>query len=163
MQGNSERERLARKRSGRRHGGAVIEASLLLPWLFFLFVGAIDLGFYTYGLVTVENAARSAAIWASQSTTNATNSAAACANYVMPALALLGNVPSSASCNSSSLAVTTASPVALTLTSPTPLDGSGVSAVRVTVWYQTPPLPVIPGILPGRTILKRAVTMRVQQ
>ncbi len=174
MLGNSKRERLVGRCSGRRRGGAVIEASLLLPWLFFLFIGAVDAGFALYGLVTVENATRSAALWASQSTTNANTTsgspspATACANYVMPAVKLLGNVPSSATCTTgtslSSLAVTSANPVALTMTAPTTIpDGTTVPAVTVTVWYRTPQLAPIPGIFTGQTTIKRSVTMRIQQ
>jgi Flp pilus assembly protein TadG len=158
-------------RWGGRRGAAVIEASFLLPWLFFLFIGAVDAGFELYGLVTVENATRSAALWASQSTTNANGAgspATACTNYVLPALKLLGNVPSSATCTTgtslSSLAVTATNPVALTMTSPTTIpDGTTVSAVTVTVWYLTPQLCPIPGVFSGQTTIKRAVTMRIQQ
>lgn len=174
MRAESKRGTLIVGLLGGRRGGAVIEASLLLPWLFFLFMGAVDAGFALYGLVTVENATRSAALWASQSTTNAnTNTgspspATACANYVMPALQFLGNVPSSATCTTgtslSSLAVTSANPVALTMTAPTTIpDGTTASAVTVTVWYLTPQLAPIPGIFSGQMTIKRSVTMRIQQ
>src|SRR5260370_41507229 len=49
-----------RRRQGQR-GNAIIEASLLAPWMLFLFVGVLDLGFYTHAAIATENAARVAA------------------------------------------------------------------------------------------------------
>jgi Flp pilus assembly protein TadG len=47
-------------------GHAMLEAALLLPWVLFLFVGAFDLGFYNYALISTQNAARVAAWYTSQ-------------------------------------------------------------------------------------------------
>jgi len=52
----------------RENGSALIEITLLCPWFLFLFVGVVDLGFYTYSLIGVENAARVAAEYTSKST-----------------------------------------------------------------------------------------------
>ena len=46
----------------RRRGSAVVEAALLMPWICFLFVGILDSGFYTYGAMATQNAARAVAI-----------------------------------------------------------------------------------------------------
>lgn len=47
-----------RLRSLRNRGHAVIEVALLSPWIFFLFVGTLDMGFYTHALIATQNAAR---------------------------------------------------------------------------------------------------------
>src|SRR5260370_810485 len=53
-------------RMGRKFGGtsgqAIVEASLMMPWLAFLFVGILDFGFYSYAAISIENAARAGAI-----------------------------------------------------------------------------------------------------
>ena len=58
--GSSATRKAARQKS--RSGHAVIELSLMMPWLFFLFVGALDFGFYSYALISVQNSARVAAL-----------------------------------------------------------------------------------------------------
>ncbi len=51
---------------------------MLFPLLFFMFIGAFDLGFFCYSPITLQNAARVAALYASASPgTNATNSTSA--------------------------------------------------------------------------------------
>ena len=138
-----------------------------MPWVFFLLIGAVDAGFILYALVTVENAARSAALYASSSTVNSTNAAVACGTYVMPALQYLGNVSGGTNCTTGSLTVSAAAPVALTLTTLTTAltipDGTAVPAVKVTVWYLTPLMAPIPGAFAGQTTIRRSVTMRIQQ
>jgi Flp pilus assembly protein TadG len=142
-----------------------------MPWFFLLLFGAVDAGFIFYALVSVENATRSAALYASASTANSTNDATACSTYVLPALAYLGNISSTSTCNTGSLSVNAANPVALQLTTltatttPADPDGTGKPAVQVTVWYLTPQLaPILfPGVyFPGQTTIKRMVTMRIQ-
>jgi len=39
-----------------------VEASLMMPWLAFLFVGILDFGFYSYSAISIQNAARAAAL-----------------------------------------------------------------------------------------------------
>ena len=52
-----------RRKSRRGEGGqAIIEVALMTPWIFFLFVGALDFGLYSYALITTQNAARVAAM-----------------------------------------------------------------------------------------------------
>ena len=46
----------------RERGSAMVEVALMAPWIFFLFVGVFDFGFYAYSMIALENAARSAAI-----------------------------------------------------------------------------------------------------
>jgi len=51
--------KVRRKRS--ESGNSIVEMALLAPWVFFLFVGVFDLGFYAYGIICTQNAARAAA------------------------------------------------------------------------------------------------------
>jgi len=50
------------KRKRSESGQAIVETALLVPWIFFLFVGVFDLGFYAYGAICTQSAARAAAI-----------------------------------------------------------------------------------------------------
>src|SRR5215471_3378731 len=66
------------RRSRRRRGSALVELTLIAPWFLFLFVGVVDMGFYTYSLIAVENAARVAAEYTSKNSALAGNTDAAC-------------------------------------------------------------------------------------
>ena len=43
-------------------GNSVVEVALMTPWIFFLFVGVIDMGSYLYAASCTQSAARIAAI-----------------------------------------------------------------------------------------------------
>src|SRR5579863_3558338 len=58
--GELSRRRPVRGKAGVR-GQAMVEVALLSPWIFFLFVGVMDTGFFCYTAICVENAARAAA------------------------------------------------------------------------------------------------------
>jgi Flp pilus assembly protein TadG len=58
-----------------RRGAAVVEASVLIPLLLLLAVGATDLATVYYASVYVSSAAANGAQWGAQSMTNAQNSA----------------------------------------------------------------------------------------
>src|SRR5260370_42014118 len=66
------------RRRRRKRGSALVELTLISPWLLFLFVGTVDMGFFTYSLITVENAARIAAEYTSKSSTVAADQSTAC-------------------------------------------------------------------------------------
>ena len=137
----------------RRRGNNLIEFTFLLPWYVFLFVGAMDLGFYAYSLIAVQNAARVGALYTSSGTGNVADSATAC-SYAIDQLAYLPNVGASTTvCNGS--------PITVTATAATGPDSQ--SATNVTVSYTTPQLVPIPGILPGRLTISRSVEMAVRQ
>ena len=51
---------MRRKKRNGESGSAMVEVALLAPWIFFLFVGVFDMGFYSYMAICVENAARAA-------------------------------------------------------------------------------------------------------
>jgi Flp pilus assembly protein TadG len=139
------------QRKSRRRGNALIEFSLCVPWLFFLFVGASDLGFFCYDLVAVQDAARVAALYTSQSSSTASDSTGAC-TYVLKELQDIPNVKSLATC--------TASPLTVTATAVTASDGKPASQASVT--YASPQLIPIPGVLSGQYTWTRSVTMALQ-
>ena len=150
---------LAARARKSRSGHAVVELALMAPWLFFLFVGALDFGFYMYSFISVQNAARVAAL----------KTATLYDNYLQALVdpgAVKPHVCSSvrdelkklpnfaalpADCNGSPLDVQV-SPF---------LDVSGKPALRVAVLYETIPLVPIPGLLPGKLRMTRTASMRV--
>ena len=128
------------------------ELALFSPWVFLLFVGAFDWGFYSYALVTTQNAARIAAEYTSSSTATVADSTAAC-TLALGVMGKLVNVGSgTTTCGSAPLIVTAASSTAS--------DGTTSSLVSVTYSSQT--LIPIPGLLTNRLQLTRKVRMRVR-
>src|SRR3974390_1663218 len=137
----------------KRRGNNLIEFTFLLPWYIFLFVGALDFGFYAYSLIAVQNAARVGAFYTSSSSANLADSTTAC-SYAIDQLSYLPNVGSSTTtCNGS--------PITVTASSATGPDSQ--SATNVTVSYTTPQLIPIPGLLPGQLTISRSVEMAVRQ
>src|SRR5881628_3110273 len=93
----------ARKR--RDHGHAVVEVSLLAPWILFLLVGTLDLGFYSYALICTQKAARVAVTYTSSKSATAADSAIACQS-ALKEMRMMANVRSLSACNSYPLIVT---------------------------------------------------------
>lgn len=146
--------RVPAQRKQRQRGSAVIELSLLAPWVLFLFVGVFDMGFYTTAMIGVENAARVAAEYTSQSTLTASDSTTAC-NLARTEMAMLPNVHSQSNCNANGT-----NTVVVTATA-----GQGpdtLPATTVTVTYSGAQLIPIPGLLTGQLNLTRSVVMRVK-
>jgi Flp pilus assembly protein TadG len=130
-------------------GHAVVEVSLMIPWIFFLFIGVLDFGFYAYSVISVENAARVAAIYTSSDPLTVADSAGAC-YYVLQELQKANNIGNGViTCGGSS-------PVSVTAAAGTV---SGEPAAQVTVTYRSPPMIPIPG-LTGSYSVTRIVTMR---
>ena len=129
----------------RERGHAVIEISLMAPWIFFLFMGTIDFGFYAYAIIATQNAARVAVMETSQNTTTATNNALAC-NYALTELNVLPNTRSLVSCGAL----------------PVIVNADGATASRVDVTYQTINMIPIPGLM-GRLSITRNAQMRLKQ
>jgi Flp pilus assembly protein TadG len=134
------RRRYGDRSKRRSRGSAVIEMTLIAPWFLFLFIGIVDMGFYCYDLIAVENAARVAAEYTSNG--KAADSAGAC-TIVRNELASLPNLSGNGNspCNSA--------PLIVTATSGTGLGNLG-TATTVTVTYQTQQLIPIPGLLQGQ-------------
>jgi Flp pilus assembly protein TadG len=145
-----------RARPGRRRGSSMVEFALLMPWYAFLFVGAYDFGFYCYGLIATQNAARLAALYCSGSSSLATNCSTrpeAC-DYARFSLQMMPNVGTSL--------LTCVSPIVLTSSVITPgVTGDATSAIQVTVAYTTPTLIPIPGLVAGGMTISRTVIMKV--
>ena len=135
----------------KERGHAVIEVSLMAPWIFFLFMGTLDFGFYSYAIIATQNAARVAVMQTSVNPTTSTDSTLAC-NYVLPELNVLPNTRSLATCG--------ALPVIVNATSFVDADGS--TAARVDVTYQTINMIPIPGVT-GRLSITRNAQMRLRQ
>jgi Flp pilus assembly protein TadG len=140
----------APKHNGRR-GHAVIEAALLLPCIVFLFVGAFDMGFYSYSLIGVENAVRVAVEYTATSTYTATDSSTAC-TLALNELATVPNLSGVTSCGALPLKVDA-----------TAVNGpDGAAASQVTVQYQSNWLIPIPGLLTGQLTITRVAQMRLR-
>jgi Flp pilus assembly protein TadG len=141
-----------------------VEAALLLPWMFFMFVGILDLGFYYYAMIATQNAARVAALQVSGSSCSV---AATCATVACP-LALaemqtLPNVNGLTTCTTGTT-VTNSAPVAVVVTgnvlTPPCAAASANCIYSVTVTYLTIPMIPMPGLLPGRLTIPATVQMQ---
>jgi Flp pilus assembly protein TadG len=147
---------ICRTPNNKRGGHAVIEVALIAPFIFFLFAGALDMGFYLYAAIAVENAARVGAlhIAASADVASDANAASFARTYVCNELRMLPNVGSS--CPTSVVSVSVPSQ---------PFSGTdGDPATQVSVTYTTVPLIPIPGLNPGprgQWTFTRLVQMRL--
>jgi Flp pilus assembly protein TadG len=135
----------------RERGTSLIEFVLDFLFLFFLFIGAVDFGFFGYALIAVQNAVRVAALYTSSKASHDTDQTTAC-SMILTELQTLPNYSSlPASCN--------ASPLTVTVTTVTAPDNT--TASKVTVTYQTLQLIPITG-LPGILSITRSLEMRVR-
>ena len=148
------------ERNRRQRGSAVVEISLLAPWILFLFVGVFDMGMYTYSMIGVENAARVAAEYTSQNTNVASDSTGACTR-AMAEMVMLPNVSSQSNCNSGGGNTVVVTATALG-SSPLPASADGLPATQVQVTYTGNQLVPIPGLLMGKLTITRIVQMRVK-
>lgn len=130
----------------------MLELALFLPWFLFIFAGAFDWGHYAYALISVQSAARAAALYTSSGAGTAADAGGAC-RYALGELRRAPGVGAeTTSCASW--------PVVVTAEEVTGADGAPASTV--TVAYRTLPLVPIPGLLPGRLTVARTVQMRVR-
>jgi Flp pilus assembly protein TadG len=121
----------------------------MLPVVAFLFVGALDMGFYSFALISLEGATRTAALYTATNSTTAADSTGACA-FVLGELRSLPNV-------SASLNTCEAAPV--TVTAQTVSGAGGTSASQVSVAYQSLLMIPIPGVLAQQFTWTRTVKM----
>lgn len=135
-----------------QHGGSVLELALFMPWILFLFVGVVDLGFFSYALISVESAARVAAYYTSASGATAGDSGGAC-TVVLNELKALPNIGTS---------VTSCSGSPLTVSASAARGPDGASASVVSVSYQSLALIPIPGVLSPQFTWTRSVKMRLR-
>lgn len=165
------------RRRRRQSGTSMVEVALLSPWIFFLFVGIFDFGFYAFAVICTENAARAAAV---QTAANqgVQNDLVAC-NAVWKEMNFLLNVSSiTQDCTQLPVKVvrrtlcgasvpagmfTCEAPCA----TPPPAScadcGSDATAAssEVCVTYQSDTFVPIPGILPKQITLTRVAEMRI--
>lgn len=129
----------ARRKHGEK-GHAVIEVALLAPWIFLLFAAVFDFGFYMYAAISVQNAARVAALRVSSSVTD-TSANTLARTYVCNELLDLPNVGSTCPTSVVNVSVT---PV--TATSTNGPDGQVAAVVSITYsTIQLFPLPFLTG------------------
>jgi len=140
-----------------RSGNAVIEVALLAPWIFFLFVGVLDLGFYAYAFISVENAARAAALLTSRSKVAATDQVDACAIVLSEMTWAAYGRDIQTNCQAAPLIVNTT----LLNGSTTPASQDGSDAAQVEVQYTTLTMIPIPGVLPPSFVVDRKWQMKI--
>jgi Flp pilus assembly protein TadG len=128
-----------------------MEVSLLAPWIFFVFMGVFDMGFYAVALISTQNAARAAALHTSSSASTASDLTGAC-QYARAEFQALSNARDLADCNSLPLLVTAAAITGV----------DGFPASRLTVTYRTPQLIPLPW-LAGQMTVTRVVEMRIKE
>jgi len=139
-------------RSERNKGGhAVVELALFIPWIYLLFVGALDFGFYSYALINVQNAVRAAAVNAGQYRALSSDQAEACRQV----LGDLGKLPNASAFGSGC----SSGPLRVTVSSFT--DSQAQLATRVQASYTTVQLLSIPGLVPSQITVTRTAEMRV--
>ncbi len=151
----------------RRRGNNLIEFSLIVPWYIFLFVGALDSGFFAYSLIASQTAAREGALYCASlgSASPCVDSASSTqCGYALDQLRMLPNVGSAITTCGTGTTVTASAPVAVSTASLTnatvPASPDGNPCASVTVVYLTPNLIPIPGLFPGQVTITRTVKMR---
>ncbi len=159
-------DKRVRGTAGSRSGHAVIEASLMAPWIFFLFVGVLDFGFYSYAAIATQNAARIAAMQTSDNTKTAADDRLACQFAVqelqmLPGIPKVTNLTSTPACATATDGITTT--FALAVDAQQVVGPDGAPATRVAVTYRTVQMVPIPGLLMGQMQLTRVVEMRLKE
>ena len=139
----------------KRRGNAVVEASLMAPWIFLLFIGVFDFGFFAYASICTQNAARVAALANSYSEASAGDSAGACAIVLQE----MNSLPNTRSLSTCSGTLGDTQPIIVQASAVTGPDGK--KAAQVSVTYRSIPLFPIPGVMKGQLTLTRIVQMRV--
>jgi hypothetical protein len=134
----------------------------MAPWIFFLFIGVLDFGFYSFAAISTANAARVAAQYTSTGSGTAADANCACF-FVLQELRSMPNVPRTMTgCNSGSTVPSECSalPVVVSVTSLNAgADGQPASEVAVT--YETVPMMPIPG-LGNKLTITRVAQMRLR-
>jgi TadE-like protein len=138
-----------------KRGNAVVEASLMAPWIFLLFIGVFDFGFFAYASICTQNAARVAALANAYSEGSAADNATAC-SLVLQEMNALPNTRSLAACTGT---LSATQPIIVQANAVIGPDGA--KAAEVSVTYLSIPLFPIPGVMKGQITLTRIVRMRV--
>ena len=137
----------------------MMELALFSPWIIFLFVGALDWGFYSSALITAQAALRSAVLYTSSDPTYAGRTDFACP-IVLGEMSKLPNIGSGVTtCGTGGPTTMTSNPAVLAEAIVGP-DGAGAS--RVTVTYRSIIVVPIPGLLARQFTFSRSATMRIR-
>ncbi|MGA2134453.1 MAG: TadE family protein [Bryobacteraceae bacterium] len=140
----------------RSAGQAVVEVTMLIPWMVFAFVAAFNFGVFAYSMISTENAARTGAMYAAQSLTVAQGGSIV--SQVCPyVLGELGDAPGVGS----GVTTCTGSPVSVTVTANTPGSG-GMNTVKVSVTYNTMQMIPLPGLMAGSLAITRSVELPIR-
>jgi Flp pilus assembly protein TadG len=142
----------SRKTRKARRGTVMLEVALFAPMFFFLMVGAIDWGFCASALISLESAARSAAVYTSGTVNTAADATGAC-TLVLGEMRKVANVGAS---------VTTCAGTPIVVTATSLLGPDSATASQVSVTYTTMSFIPIPGLLGKKYTITRVVTMRVR-
>ena len=148
-----------------QRGQAAVEVALMLPWIVLIFAAIVDFGFFAYAFISVENAARAAALYTSTDPLLAANAGAACQYAQGEAAYLPGVAASCTGATAGTMSVTATLGGALACPPPGPGNpGGGTSPCDsiVTVTYTTRQLFPLP-FLPGRFTINRTAQMRIDQ
>jgi hypothetical protein len=133
----------------------MMEMVLISPWIFLLFIGVLDWGFYASALVSLQAGLRSAVLYTSTSSAIAqdANTPTKACEIVLSEIRKLPNVGAGATCPSTNPVVThTFLP-----------SGPGASpASRVTVTYTSVTLVPMPGLLRKQFTVTRSAVMRIR-
>jgi hypothetical protein len=149
----------------------------MTPWIFFLFVGVFDMGFYSYMAICVENAARAAATQTATASGAVYQSNTMACTAALNELSFIPNVAGLASCGALPVIVTRTTLCDQTkVEDPTNIvceapcgrnsgcgaDATGKSASsQVAVQFQSDLFVPIPGVLTGQLNLTRVAEMRI--
>jgi len=136
----------------RARGGAMLEMVLISPWIFFLFIGALDWGFYASALVSLQAGVHSAVLYTASGLSTAASTSEAC-TIVLNEIRKLPNIGSSTTDCSSNPTVT----ATYLATGP-----GGAPASRVTLTYTSITLVPVPGLLRKQFTVTRSAVMRLR-
>jgi Flp pilus assembly protein TadG len=152
----------ARMRRGRRERGhAAVETALMAPWIFLLFVVVVDLGYYSYAVISTANAARSAVMYTSRGPSYVTDLTGAC-QIARRELQGMPNVGANLTvCAASAGTVSDSQPIAVTVAAISGPDATPLGAAQVAVTYRSPRLFPLPGLM-GRMTVTRVAEARVR-
>ena len=143
-----------RPRRGRRasRGGAAMEMAMIAPWAFLLFIGALDWGFYSYAVISLQAATRSAVLYTSTSVGTSADATTAC-TIVLGELRSLPNIGTTVTtCGSNPVVTATA------------ITGPDLAAAsQVSVRYQTVQMIPLPGLLSKQFTITRTAKMRLRK
>ena len=158
------------RRKGRESGSSVVELALMAPWIFFLFVGVYDFGFYAYAVICTENAARAAATQTASVTGVASSVACDAAWDEMKGLPNVAQLTKN--CTQLPVKVVrrtlciqaTVSPSSISCDAPGCADcgqNNKAASSQVAVTYQSGLFVSIPGVLTNQTNITRIAEARI--